>query len=210
MELLEKITLYDILGYTLPGGIVIYILNDYSLRSDLSTFGIIAFFTMSFLLGMLISQIIGWLTKWILNCKKVKLYMWKEVGLEVSNVSNALLRAGIIEKAIEDSESVWKHYVNIYSDIQVDKEYSRIHNYASAALLCKNMILVSTICAWKFGIENLVVQCLISIGAIFIFVSRWYLLKKRELCYVINWYVLKYAKVEAGCVKEMKAERTSF
>lgn len=44
MELIEKITLYDLLGYTVPGAVFLFVLSGFSFQTELSLFAIIAFF----------------------------------------------------------------------------------------------------------------------------------------------------------------------
>lgn len=209
MELLEKITLYDILGYTFPGGITLYILNKYNFEQKFSTFGIIIFIVMSFLVGVLISEIASWFfTKLFSQRKKFQNKIWKKTGLDCSVIAKALKNSGSIEdeNSINDASEVSEHFINMYSDIQTDKEYSRIHNYASAGLLCKNMAIVSFICAIQFlfdkcsvcsdicstFIDKELMKIIVSIAALIIFSLRWIKFERKKISYTINWYVQKH------------------
>ena len=196
MELLEKITLYDILGYTLPGGIALYILCGYTIETDLTTFGIVIYIAMSFLLGILISEASAIVTERVKKSKKIRNKIWDSIGLEEKIVGKALEKANVLEKNIKfDKEKLWEYYTYIYSDIQVDKTYNRIHNYASAALLYKNMVLVSAIAVFMYGKEGILeLKVGGAIGAMILFAIRWYRFEKKKQCYAISWYVEKYIK----------------
>lgn len=194
MQLLEKITLYDILGYALPGGILLYIIKGYDVQQEFSTFGIIVFIAMGYLVGILISQLAAWVTGLVEKIPWFKANMWKKVGLKPEMVSKALEKAKmhLTGKTFKDEENVWKHFNIIYSDIQTDTVYRRIHNYASAALLYKNMAAVSLACAVKYGLERNYKPILVSLLIAVIFAMRWYRFETKKKGYAINWYVEKY------------------
>ena len=120
--------------------------------------------------------------------------IWESAGVKFRNVTGALRKAKILKPSemITSIDDVWKHYINMYSDIQADSLYVRVHNYASAALLYKNMMVVSGICAVKFYLSNQMLEMFVAFMAIIIFAVRWYRFEKKTKCYVINWYVKKY------------------
>lgn len=193
MELLEKITLYDILGYTLPGGIVLYVVGNYNMTQSLSVFGIICFMTFSFIIGILISQISSMIAK----CFTKNICDLNEAKVTDRLVSKALFNAKILENdAVLDETALKEYFVNMYSDIQTDKNYIRIHNYASAALLYKNMCIVSFVCGGYYIVSKCSWEIVISFVAMVLFAYRWYQFEKKKRGYTLNWYVNKYVTNE--------------
>lgn len=188
MELLEKITLYDLLGYTLPGGVVLYMLGEYSMQDELSLFGVICYVSFSFLLGILISQISAFTTEIL----KKDMCSLSDAGINKSIAIKALNNAKIVETQNMEEREIKEHYINMYSDIQADKNYGRIHNYASAALLYKNMVVVSFVGIVYYGLKEDDVSVILAFVALCLFAYRWYRFEKKRINYTINWYVKKY------------------
>ena len=100
----------------------------------------------------------------------------------------------------------------MYADLQTDTEYSRIHNYASSLLVCKNMMMTSLMCTiillfqcfQKSKIQDsidvmVVIIASIAIGVMgvvcaFLFYRRYKEQQERRDTYTIIWFVKKYIK----------------
>lgn len=202
MELLEKITLYDLLGYTVPGAVLLFVISGLNFQADLSLFAIIAFGVASYLVGNLLSEVTYYIVALIWKNKKIRSAMYLESELEELEmservVSNALKKAGKLresETGFNIKVDLWKYYMNMYSDIQADKDYVRIHNYASAALLYRNMALSILLCLFIFIFQNRLswqLAFFLLIAVIF-FAIGWFRFDKRVVRYTIYWYVVKY------------------
>lgn len=114
-----------------------------------------------------------------------------------SRIQEALKNAGITDPE-EKETNIDQYMKQMYSDIQSDKEYRRIHNYASAEVMYKNLALAIPIsavllctyypdCMWGKGIV------LVS-GIIGMYISwmrcKRFCGKKQE--YTVCWYAEKY------------------
>lgn len=196
MNLLEKITLYDILGYTLPGCVLLYILQypDKLVEKNCTTFEMICFIASGFLMGIILSEIAELLTARYTSHPRTKRKMEEKLEVKPSKIRQALRTAKILPRSeqIPDNELAEKYFTNMFSDIQADKQYSRIHNYASAELLYKNMALVCAVCSPIFGSRQYCMAMWFSITATLIFLNRWRRFHERKILYTIYWYVHKY------------------
>lgn len=121
----------------------------------------------------------------------------EELEMSERVVSNALKKAGKMgegEVEFNIKLDLWKYYTNMYSDIQADKDYVRIHNYASAALLYRNMTLSILLCLCTFILQNRLSwqMAFLLLTAMIFFAIRSFRFEKRVVRYTINWYVVKY------------------
>ena len=196
MELLEKITLYDLLGYSVPGGVLLFVIQGYSLETELKVFPIVAFIVVSYLIGHIIAVVTSGIISvfWKINWIKNWLYSNSDISLKA--LTTALRKAGIIEptKEVTDSKEIWDYYTGMYCDIQVDKDYMRVHNYASAALLYQNMAMSVILCLIIFVKRGMNTSWMIwgLLGVTVIFMLGWYRFDKRVVKYTINWYIMKH------------------
>ena len=188
MELLEKITLYDLLGYTLPGGIMFYMVSGYDMQQKLTLFGLICYISFGFLFGILLSEFSAFVTEHL----KGELCSLSDAGISKEIATKALNNAKVVENLNLTEEEIKKHFVNMYSDIQIDKNYGRIHNYASASLLYKNMVVVSFIGILHYAFCGNCTNVIIAFCSLGLFAHRWYRFEKKRFIYTINWYVKKY------------------
>lgn len=197
MELLEKITLYDLLGYTLPGCILLYVWGVFGdAGSEAGTLFWLVFAVMGYVTGILISEASSWLIGGKIFSEKLKRDAEKKIKIDPEAVKRALKKANVLPdpKPAADMELVWAYLAVMYADIQTDSNYNRIHNYASAVPLYKNMAVVSALCAviyawrqqWIFGAASAV--------AIVLFIHRWRRFEIKKILYTVNWYVNKYLK----------------
>lgn len=200
MELLQKLTLYDIFGYALPGCIAIGLFRynvDWKTLMDrgFSTFLICVIWVMlGYLVGIIITEISDMI--WPTD-KKEENYLHKlcdDYGISLDNLVAALKKAHILEEQnnVSDFAELEQFDSQIYSDIQIDGKYNRVHNYASAELLYKNMILVC-ILSFITGIMYRIWPEIIGgiIGGFF-FAKRYKKFYERKMGYVLCWFLNKY------------------
>ena len=207
MELLQKLTLYDLLGYALPGGMFLIICNISKMDelSNISGTVLILFFVMAFLAGIMISEV-SWGMNRIID-RLTEDRQWNEISqryaLTKDKIDNALVNANYIkaEDGVNDSASKDVDYVKRYmpvmfADIQCDPKYSRIHNYASALLLYKNMVVVSAACAIVGISRHSFYEIIIGVVGVLCFFSRSSRFNRKKIVYTICWFLEKYGEEE--------------
>lgn len=204
MELLQKITLYDLLGYTFPGCTLLYIWNYSEIcntKQD-SFFFIGMFVVLGYLLGIAVSEF-GAVLRDILGIR-IKKNLNGKVKIPLEIIKKAFLNAGFISKINEDFnwEIVSERFLEIYADIQADKNYSRIHNYASAELMYKNMAVVSLVCGIRYISEVQKSASLICIVVCMLFLHRWRRFYEKKISYSLSWFVQKYCCEAENCMFE--------
>lgn len=210
----EKITLYDILGYFMPGSLVVIavcgkVIQGYNAQavslydefSGLLTYG---FILLSLICGLLISEVSRKFLEWREEEQSEEEQEKKiEFPVPEETIKRALKKADIIKKG--DNVDVKKYIGQMYGDIQSDKEYKRVHNYASAEVMCKNLafavpisaLIVSSyfyndfnsICKY-IGVMVGIVACGVLCGVAFF--KRYERFCKKKQNYAIIWYVEKY------------------
>ncbi len=225
--LIEKITLYDLLGYALPGSILLGILSFtcmmiqgnmkslYDMYKDAVGYFFIILLILGYVAGMLMSEI----TDKIKNCFDEPLKMdmsqyLRDNHLNCRQVGQALANAGYVKKEeeIQSAEHVLQYLSGMYGDIQSDSKYNRLHNYASAKLICKNMAFVSfagmgmsllcTFFVWNdsadilVNLKQAVVPAAVMMFVCFVagsmFKSRWKKMYFKTNFYTVIWFVGKY------------------
>lgn len=160
-SLIEKITLYDILGYFIPGSLFLCLLvfgtlpEFLKLTLDISNecmayvgFVLVVF---SYVFGIAISTIARWgcsLIRWI--CKTLP-FVNIDIKVESDTIESALIKSGVSKSEIDlqkkelgvnkgKSVALIKAFsTRVYADIQTDTDYKRIHNYASSEAMYKNL-----------------------------------------------------------------------
>lgn len=222
MEILQKVTLYDLLGYAVPGtcfltvilGVYIYGEDSVVLQTDYAGYICGLIVLLGYIVGIVISEVTDVLlgkfikrTKWFMEDRK-ELEVKPEVlvaALKKIGFNQVTLDEGDEETSGEENTDkkiiknlMNKYHTSIYANIQTDSEYSRIHNYASAALICKNMAFVSftaTIEISLVTIGNWPLSALtVGTGIIFIwaFILRWKKNYWRKYRYTNEWFIQKY------------------
>lgn len=155
---IEKITLYDLLGYAVPGSIflgmwgVIYVMikgnpdDLYRTYKDSIGFLLTVLLVLGYVVGMLISEFTDILLKVAEGSLSFDLKQdLRNKKLNERQVEKALKKAGYMkqEDQIQSMDDVELYFSSMYGDIQSDAKYSRLHNYASSKLIYKNMSFVS-------------------------------------------------------------------
>lgn len=206
MELLQKLTLYDLLGYAVPGSVLLAVLRPSEIQNLLKG-GVInaaIFIVLAFIAGIMISEITYWFKRVIDKCTGKRQWeaISRKTALTREKIEHALVNAHVIDYGDgvananddepDDFKYVRKYFSVMYADIQSDSNYSRIHNYASAFLLCKNMIIAALACT-IYGVYNcLYIEIVVGIVGLLCFVSRSYRFNKKMITYTLCWFLEKY------------------
>lgn len=213
-SLVEKITLYDVIGYGIPGciflmlvvwGRKLYLLPQViEAYENFSGAVIFAYLSFGYVIGILLSEISRIFVE-ILNSSLKIIYpkRLKENSMEpfikkkivpVSTLREILTLQGLLINNVEDAELIEKHMSVMYSDIQTDPDYKRIHNYASAATMYKNMSMTFLMGVFAAGRYPVVFSefSVICIVCSILFFLRWFRFEKKRNNYTVLWFVKKY------------------
>lgn len=208
MELLQKLTLYDLLGYVVPGSVMLVVWNSTELKS-LLTGGVIntaIFIVLAFIAGIMISEITYWLKCVIDKCTGKR--QWKAISRKTAltreKIERALVNAHVINQgddaanANDDEpdafEYVHRYFSVMYANIQSDSNYTRIHNYASALLLYKNMTIAALACTIHGVCNCLNGEIVVGIVGFLCFFSRSCRFNNKRITYTLCWFLEKYGK----------------
>lgn len=149
-SIFEKITLYDVLGYFVPGSLVMLAVCGIFLSSadngvpvlyrNYQSLFVYGFILVSYIIGILLSEI----------SRRIMEHGRGNGDLPIADkvIEQALIKAGVIASQDDRSEAdrnegfhAAKYLKLMYNDIQSDSNYKRLHNYASAEVLYKNLAL---------------------------------------------------------------------
>lgn len=212
-SVLEKATYYDFYGYLIPGSVVVMTwvfataykngVQNLLLYKGLFFYLFIAVCLISFVFGILLSEIARMLYD-LLSNKDRKHLSKDSLGIDYGKIEEALVNAGTLERhkrhVIFSEVDVSKYMKFMYSDIQSDAVYKRIHNYASSVVLYKNLSCASVasgmILAYSGGkvCYGLIELC-ISLIVFMILFHRAERFSKKKDVYTVCWYVQKYTRV---------------
>lgn len=209
-SILEKLTLYDLLGYTIPGSMIIIsikfiiFLNGQSAGQavtygyiEAGGMGLLIGIVLSYVLGIAISEVSGWLFELIV--KPDKTYDWTEDRMKLTDneVTAALKKAGLLSGSenINNRKELENYLERMYADISIDQTYKRIHNYASALVLYRNLFLaflISAIMMLGLCVMDSVPICIFLIILSIIFLKRSIRFRNKKNKYTVWWFVHKY------------------
>lgn len=198
MEVLQKLTLYDLLGYALPGCVLLFFLSteDSKNLSEMEFGGALLFVAFGFLTGIMISEVMRWVEMIIGQFlgKRQWNEIWNKYGLTCERMERALKKAHVLDCIDNDVDKAIfsKYKTAIYANIQTDIKYSRIHNYASLALLCKNMFFVMLFCMIDGIIKKSFGEGLFGVIGLCCFGIRWQRFSSKQIGYAICWFLEKY------------------
>ena len=205
MELLQKLTLYDLLGYTLPGSVLVMLIQ-YQFYGDeiLYLEGASLFLAaavlliIGYLVGIVVSEIMRLIIDKLFGDRKEWEKICQDYKVSKEAIGRALCKAKMVENmnAVSDYEKTFPYKTQMYSDIQTDLKYNRIHNYASAELLYKNMIFVSAVCAGVGIAQTSPVLLFCGIIGFIFFGIRWKRFYTKKMGYMLCWFVEKYDRNE--------------
>lgn len=210
-SVIEKITLYDLLGYAIPGTVFIGLIGwacvmrwdiDFLEKyKDYTGYVIAVWLVLGYVFGIVISEIMSSFFELFIKDSGWFQKRSAIVGNDYKAIAKALVKAGLIQnkKEIQSMNDAMKYMTYMYSIIQSDPKYNRVHNYASLELLCKNM-------AFVFGVGSIaalwcIKECCILIVLLalflissFMFARRWRKVYWKKRSYTISWFVDKYVK----------------
>lgn len=205
---LEKITLYDILGYLFPGCVLMMMIltayKDWTLKlvaemGDNTGILYFAFFLISYLMGMAVSEA----AMFILSIsRKVITFIagkcgWRGIqrnDLWKEQMIKALKKSGISNDENEIRNNFGFYMTYVYSVVQSSAEYKRIHNYKSACVMYKNMIfallagnIVMYLC--KVADIRFYVSCIV---ICVLLVRRYVRFSAKTDEYTVTWFIDKF------------------
>lgn len=203
MELLQKFTLYDLLGYMLPGWVVVYMAADQKQKMTWPILNVIAFFVFSYLTGILISEATRQ-TQIVFGRRKKRMAegkttgaetIYERLGIPANLIEDVLLKRKLLEPGQKLSEAdVRGKYLNhMYSDIQVDPKYVRVHNYASAEVLYKNLAAAFLVCSFLGICRMEFIQFVFFLIGTGLFYIRQLRFREKKKDYTIQWFIEKYS-----------------
>jgi hypothetical protein len=242
-SIIEKITMYDILGYLVPGllfivlgvsGKVLEVISNETLPIDkLGDFSAIlwmAVIVVAYAAGIALSEVMRWVC---LVCGKVTSCLGKinffakireklrsfcqkesDENDRISRIKQALDKGGYLseEEQRKDwgADDVEKKYDTMYADIQVDENYSRLHNYASSEVFYKNLTMATAagvavdILAFGGGYGGTIgrgKEVAIAVVLTAVFWVRFRRFAKKKEKYTLHWFVEKYTNREPSADK---------
>lgn len=207
-SILEKITLYDLLGYALPGNLLIGVIVARILASDNEDCLMIAnilkdytgyFVFLLIISGYIVGIIISEISRILLSGMEKKLdeglFNEQNLGIPDEIIKKRLVTAGVMKDDMDEEANLKKYWGYMYADIQCDGRYQKIHNYVSAETLYKNLavtlglIFMLLLIWYKWYIWFLGLL----MGVIFLF-FRWKKFYLKKKTYTIYWFINKYHK----------------
>ncbi len=201
MDLLQKLTLYDLLGYTLPGCVLLLVCGGSGMewfpwvvvQGSGDVMVIFGLFCFGYILGIAMAECMEWILDKT-GKSGISLKAFKKYNVDDDRIKCALKSAGIINDNEQESafELFEKYKGEMYARIQVQGKYYRIHNYASFELLCKNMIFVSLVSAVSFLLKGNICGTLLGVIGSLCFIVRWQRFHDKKLGYCLGWFLDQY------------------
>lgn len=199
--IVEKITLYDVLGYFAPGSLVMIAVcgmfldkssqEDAALYQNYENLFVYGFILMSYLCGILLSEVGRRIMKLQANDT--------EFSVADVKIKQALVKSGIVDSP-DATITITDYLKQIYNDIQSDSTYKRLHNYASAEVLYKNLalaMLISAVILCIYFPESLWGKGIVLVAGIVGMKIAWGRAKRfaqKKLEYAVCSYVGKYLR----------------
>lgn len=209
----EKITLYDLFAYFVPG-VIFMCLTCVSFMPEIfvhyvpaawdgmTGYVVFVFLIFSYVLGIAISSLTEFL------CRKI---FRKPEEIDETGLKRALLNSGLQPDEItgigEGKQPTPQNIaLYIYADIQSDSNYKRIHNYTSSENLYRNLFgafLMSGLLTGLLGsledwamLEQMTYLYVWEAVMAIIFLFRWKRFRKKKMEYAVRWFVGKYLKAK--------------
>lgn len=213
----EKITLYDILGYLLPGSVLMLLLlfgtgpeailgylEKWSLENGFLYF---VFFLASYLVGIALSELMTRVWKY---ASRVRSRLFKgrngnrkriEENYSPEQIAVGLHKMGIEDGATDPTTIVTdfrqRYMRQIYGVIQGKEDYKRIHNYASAYVLYKNVtgaLGIGTIYILINTGRSYLMFCMTCLFLAMVFAVRAERFQNKKEDYAIVWFMEEVTK----------------
>lgn len=214
-SILEKITLYDILGYFFPGGFFLLLILFGGMQSealelmeswnDYKAFLYLAFIFASFLIGILFSESseqVRLVWNKLVERRRGNGNRFGEISMDEffqNQLAETLIHSGVREstdtiKANLQSGRHTYYKSHIYGVIQGRQDCKRIHYYASAYVMYKNMAVAilasSLVLFFKFHMNSRLFVVGIFVCAMLVLRSVRFMKKKNR--YTLIWFLEKY------------------
>lgn len=202
---LEKFTLYDWFGYMMPGTLCVVMFGwcfyDNRILDILSNdifkeyklYIVLGILVVGYIVGIVLTQI----GDFVYNTCIVRLCgnITKKIGYDkigYGKIKEALVKSKVIESntTIATDKDVDNYMGYIYGDIQTDAKYTRIHNYASMELICKNLS-ISILAGWGMwllGREQNFRMTLVALATVAVLFCRWKFFYQRKHFYAAAWF----------------------
>lgn len=203
---IEKITLYDLLGYALPGSLPVFTLAAFKLgeASTEELLRIKDFYALlifvCIIAGYIVGIVISEFSNVLLNYKEKKLatvcLTEEKIRVPYNTLAKGLKNAGAVENVeiIGSFEKTMEYWGFMYAMISTDAAYKRIHNYASSETMYKNLsaalLVNSLIILISYGLSSYILINCICIFLLFLRWKKFWMLKK---VYTVYWFIDKYA-----------------
>ena len=214
-KFIEKFTFYDILGYGLPGFLFLVIAYGIlypdpvliELKGAITNDAvlILALLTFSHVIGSLFSECGHFFKDMLKGCSWNCLAWMKEmqdnpkqeaVLIEAEKRSENIDESDItpVGELLSDNE-----IKKMYGDLNADEKYSRIHNYGSVEVMCKNVsvaLFFDALIAVIYGVKTSscprFVACVPLIICCGMMIHRAMRFEEKKKKYTIIWFMEKY------------------
>lgn len=194
----EKFTLYDLLGYTIPGTILLVVMAkdvlikayELELLENFMIYICLTALVLGYCIGVAVAGVVRAFETVILKSKFCN-YEFEKIGYEA--IKRALYNAGVINENTEvnSEEDVQKHLGYMYGEIQSKAKYKRLHNYAAMELFCENMSFVCGLSTVIISIRDnascWIVVCGVLLVCLFGFQANTF--NERKDFYAVAWFV---------------------
>ena len=203
-QIIEKVLYYDLYGYAVPGSFLLlslwskefisYVICENALRG-IPLYALLLLVTAGIVVGMVVTEVADFAYDKLRKDSTLENFI-KDKEISVTIVIEALKRVGVNEPMKDNGCSMYLWIM--YSAIQTDPEYSRIHNYAASQVLCRNMsvtcCLGGFIIGWKWlGISyGTLIFGIIGIACGVLFFWRECRFREKKDAYTLFWFIQKY------------------
>lgn len=198
----EKVTLYDLLGYMVPGAVFVLLgiteplfrlgSDEQKILSDFEGYFMTAFVLISYTSGIVLSEIARWLS-WLID----KVFGRDYTFINTEAVKSALEKSHLVDRQeLQGALDSRKYFKFMYGIIQQEKDYGRIHGYASAEILYKNLtvaflfnVILRMVFSKGYSVPGGTIICL---AIAVIFFIRWRRFRDKKVKYTELWFRKKY------------------
>lgn len=156
---IEKVTLYDILGYLIPGivfeiltgleiileillntGNVVQLKEAEKYVTDINGIVMLAFVVLAYCIGIMISELAS-ITERMIVKKCFKLRLSDKLVIDLEAIKAALKKSKLIQEEVTENDIKSGKYERLmYADVQINDKCKRIHNYVSAKIMYRNLM----------------------------------------------------------------------
>lgn len=202
MDLIKNLTLYDLLGYTFPGVILLEVIQFHiDVFGKISVDGILAGI-LGFVMGIVMAEFMDFIVTAVrgihrrIRSRNHKLpdagplqKCCETIGITREMLTRKLVESGMLPEGMKPSFGEMEKYgKRIYAHIQKDAG-GRIHNYASAVLLYKNLVMVSCVMAVLGCYSRRIVEIIVGAVCCLAFFRRYRRFDRKVQEYALSWFL---------------------